>query len=167
MNHQYQQIAAITLSVLIGGGTAMSGPADDSTKDRKAPAPASPQAAAEKPVDDTAKAILGTWTNKAYNGQGRSGRVVYTTGKDGVILYVATDLADGTGTKYPGTVVFHKQWTDDKGCRHASSTVTLDQGFTWKTLSRISADGKTLEVQSGVKTIDPEGPRYSIYHKQD
>ncbi len=124
-----------------------------------------PQVTGTKVPADSAAAILGTWTNKGYNGQGRSGRVVYAKASDGKLRYVATDMADGSGKMYSGTVVFHKQWTDPNGRRHAISTVTLDEGFAWKTLSRISQDGKTLEVQSGVAEIDPKGPRYSIYYK--
>lgn len=165
--NQHYQITAIALSYLIAGAALMAEPADGANKKETAPAAASSQAGTGKQKADSAKAILGTWINEDYNGQGRSGRVVYTKGPGETILYVATDMADGSGEKYPGTVVFHEQSTDSKGCLCGVSTVTLKQGFKWKTLSRISADGKTLEVQSDVEKIDPKGPRYSIYHRQE
>ncbi len=160
-------MAAIGLASLFAAGTLMAEPADAKKAQPAALAENGSEKSGEKTATDSATAIIGTWINKDYNGQGRSGRVVYSKDPKGKIRYVATDMADGSGAKYPGSVVFHKQWTDDKGVRHGQSTVTLDQGFAWKTLSRISADGKTLEVQSGVKKINPKGARYSIYHKEE
>ena len=108
MSKQYQRPAIPVLSCLMAGGASMAEPAESGNKEKPAPAATNPKATAGKSTTDSAKAILGTWINKAYNGQGRSGRIVYTLG----------------------------------------------------------ANGKTLEVQSGVEKIDPKGERYSIYHKQ-
>ena len=110
--------------------------------------------------------IAGVWTNPAYDGQGRSGRVVYTANADGSFNYTAYDKADGSGDAYKGKVVYKKTWKDAKGYLYGLSTVTLEYGMSWETLDRISPDGKTLEVEPGVKEINPKGPRYSIYFKK-
>lgn len=165
MKRNYWLIAVLGIygSISVGAFGAEPGKA---AKDIPAtPADQNPQVHGTRVPADSAAAILGKWTNKDYNGQGRSGRVVYSKASDGKLRYIATDMADGSGKMYSGVVVFHKQWTDPDGRRHAISTVTLDEGFAWKTLSRISQDGKILEVQSGVAEIDPQGPRYSIYFK--
>jgi len=57
-------------------------------------------------------------------------------------------------------------WVDSEGRRVGKSEVTLEGGMSWETLDRISVDGTTLEVQSGVDKIDANGPRYSIYYRQ-
>lgn len=165
MKNTYRLIATLGIYTLISAG-AFGVETEKAAKDVPATtADKDSQVTGTKVPADSATAILGTWTNKDYNGQGRSGRVVYSKASDGKLRHVATDMADGSGKMYSGAVVFHKQWTDPDGRRHAISTVTLDEGFAWKTLSRISQDGKTLEVQSGVAEIDPKGPRYSIYYK--
>lgn len=159
------RLAGFVLAGAMAGGGLFAQPVPDN-----GPSPPSGNESGSKPVaslPDSATAILGTWANKAYDDQQRSGRVTYTRSSEDAIRYVATDMSDGTGKRYPGSVVFHEQWTGDDGYRHAVSTVTLDAGFAWKTLSRISPDGKTLEVQSGVEKINPNGPRYSVYYRQD
>jgi hypothetical protein len=44
--------------------------------------------------------------------------------------------------------------------------VTLEEGMAWDTLSRVSADGKTLEAQPDATEIDINDSRYSIYYLQ-
>jgi hypothetical protein len=110
--------------------------------------------------------IIGTWINPDYNNDGRSARVEYAANTDGTIGYAAFDKADGSGNVYKGTVKYLERWTDGEGRQCGRSIVTLDIGMSWETLDRISADGKTLEVQSGVKAIDPSGPRYSVYYRE-
>jgi hypothetical protein len=110
--------------------------------------------------------VIGTWINKDYNNDGRSGMVEYIADSDGTISYRACDNADGSGNVYKGKVSYRKRWTDEQGRQCGRCTVTLDFGMSWETLDRVSKDGKTLEVQSGVKTIDPKGPRYSIYYRK-
>ena len=110
--------------------------------------------------------IIGVWVNPDYDGEGRSGKLVYTEQADGTILYKAYDNSDGSGNVYSGEVVYQKIWSDTEGRRMGNSKVTLEGGMSWETLDRISADGSTLEVQSGVDKIDPNGPRYSIYYRQ-
>ncbi|MBN1797835.1 MAG: hypothetical protein JW822_04635 [Spirochaetales bacterium] len=110
--------------------------------------------------------IIGTWINADYNNDGRSARVDYIAGSDGTISYAAFDKADGSGNVYKGTVKYLERWTDTEGRQCGKSIVTLDLGMSWETLDRISADGKTLEVQSGVSEIDPKGPRYSVYYRK-
>ncbi len=120
--------------------------------------------AAAQPVP--AHAIAGVWTNPDYNGQGRSGRVVYKAGGKNVFLYTACDNADGSGNVYTGKVVYKKVWKGAKGYWYGLSTVTL-MGMSWETLDRISPDGRTLEVQpGGGQTMDPKNPRYSVYTKK-
>ena len=85
---------------------------------------------------------------------------------DGTILYIAYDNDSGTGNKYEGTVKYKERWADSEGRICGKSDVTLSGGMTWETLDRISADGNTLEVQSGTPEIDPKGPRYSIYYRR-
>ena len=89
--------------------------------------------------------IVGIWTNPAYNGEGRSARVVYQPDGKGGFIYTAYDNADGSGAAYKGKAVYKKTWKDKKGFRYGLSTVTLDQfGMSWETLDRISPDGKTM-----------------------
>ena len=110
--------------------------------------------------------IIGTWVNKNYNGKGRSAKLVYKEQADGTIVYKAYDNSDGSGNVYSGEVVYKKIWVDSEGRRVGKSIVTLEGGMSWETLDRISVDGTTLEVQSGVDKIDPNGPQYSIYYRQ-
>jgi uncharacterized protein YceK len=110
--------------------------------------------------------VAGTWINTDYNGKGRSAMVVYEKRADGSFAYAAYDNADGSGNVYRGTVRYKNTWTDDRGRRLGRSVVDLEGGMSWETLDRIAADGSTLEVQSGVEEIDPNGPRYSIYYRQ-
>ncbi len=116
--------------------------------------------------DTASLPVIGTWVNKDYDNEGRSGRVDYIANSDGTIGYAAYDKSDGSGNVYKGTVTYSKRWTDDQGRQCGKCTVTLDFGMSWETLDRISKDGKTLEVQSGVKAIDPKGPRYSVYYRK-
>jgi hypothetical protein len=110
--------------------------------------------------------VEGSWVNTDYDGQGRSARVVYEKKADGSFRYMAYDNSDGSGNVYTGSVRYKETWTDAQGNRMGRSIVDLEGGMSWETLDRISADGSTLEVQSGVDEINPEGPRYSIYYRQ-
>ena len=107
--------------------------------------------------------ITGTWINPEYNDKGRSARLVYSLNADGTYTYLAFDSIEG-GEVYEGSVKYLKTWTDDEGRSCGQCMVTLG-GRSWETLDRISADGSTLEVQSGVRKIDPNGSRYSIYYR--
>lgn len=111
-----------------------------------------------------AHGIAGTWVNPDYNDEGRSARVVYTLNADGTYTYLAFDMVEG-GQVYEGTVKYVKTWIDEEGRSCGQSVVTLG-GMSWDTLDRIAADGSTLEVQSGVRKINPKGSRYSIYYRQ-
>ncbi len=110
--------------------------------------------------------FIGTWINTNYDGQGRSGMVVYMQEDGGSITYSAYDNSDGSGNIYKGSVQILSEWTDDEGRIYTQSKVTLEDGMAWDTLSRISADGKTLEVQPEATEIDPNNSRYSIYYLQ-
>jgi hypothetical protein len=110
--------------------------------------------------------VAGTWINQDYNGKGQSAKVVFEKRSDGGYNYFAYDNADGSGNVYKGTVQYQETWTDDQGRRLGRSMVKQDNGMSWKTLDHIGAEGSTLEVQSGVDQIDPDGPRYSIYYRQ-
>jgi hypothetical protein len=107
--------------------------------------------------------IVGTWINPEYNDEGRSARVVYSLNSDGTYTYLAFDTIEG-GEVYEGAVKYLKTWVDEQGRSCGQSVVTL-RGMSWDTLDRISADGSTLEVQSGVREINPKGARYSIYYR--
>jgi hypothetical protein len=109
--------------------------------------------------------IAGVWINKDYNNDGRSAKLVYTLKSGNTYSYKAYDKADGSGDVYTGSVTYSKRWSDGKGNLLGNSKVTLEGGMSWETLDRISKDGKTLEVQSGVTAIDPSKPRYSIYYR--
>ena len=115
---------------------------------------------------DSDQAIIGIWINKDYNGDKRSAKLVYTANSDGTMSYVVYDNTDGSGNKYEGTATYIERWTDSKGRLYSKSIVKLLGGMSWEALDRISADGKTLEVQSGVTEINPKGPRYSIYYRE-
>jgi len=117
-------------------------------------------------VETGSNDVIGIWVNPDYNGKGRSAKLVYTERADGTIIYKAYDSSDGSGNVYSGEVVYEKMWVDSEGRRVGKSVVTLEDGMSWETLDRISVDGTTLEVQSGVDKIDPNGPRYSIYYRQ-
>ena len=110
--------------------------------------------------------LVGTWINEEYNGENRSAKVVYTQKTDGTIVYISYDNSDGSGNAYEGTVDVKEIKLDSQGRSVATSVVTLAGSMSWDTLFRISADGSTLEVQSGTENIDPKGPRYSIYYRQ-
>ena len=115
---------------------------------------------------DGDQAIIGIWINKDSNGDKRSAKLIYTANSDGTMSYVVYDNTDGSGKKYEGTATYKEQWTDSQGRLCSKSIVKLLGGMSWEALDRISADGKTLEVQSGVTEINPEGPRYSIYYRE-
>ncbi len=125
-----------------------------------------------KEQTDTVKAnsemqyFIGAWINTEYDGQGRSGMVVYRQETDGTITYSAYDNSDGSGNEYKGSVRFLSEWTDDEGRIYTQSNVTLEDGMAWDTLSRISVDGKTLEVQQEATEIDINDSVYSIYYLQ-
>ena len=108
--------------------------------------------------------IEGAWVNPDYNDEGRSARVVYSLNADGTYTYLAFDKIEG-GQAYEGTVKYLKTWTDEEGRSCGQCVVTLG-GMSWETLDRIAADGSSLEVQSGVGKINPNGPRYSIYYRR-
>ena len=108
--------------------------------------------------------IVGAWVNPEYD-EGRSARVVYSLNSDGTYTYLAFDRVDGSGDVYEGTVEYLKTWIDEAGRSCGQSIVTLNNGMSWETLDRIGADGSTLEVQSGVRKINPKGARYSIYYR--
>jgi hypothetical protein len=110
-----------------------------------------------------AHGIEGTWINPEYNDEGRSARLVYSLNADGTYTYLAYDRIEG-GEVYEGTVKYQKTWIDEEGRSCGQCLVTLG-GMSWETLDRISVDGSTLEVQSGVRKINPDGPRYSIYYR--
>ncbi len=109
--------------------------------------------------------IVGAWVNPEYNDEGRSARVVYSFNADGTYTYLAFDRVDGSGAVYEGTVKYLKTWIDEEGRSCGQCIVTLNNGMSWETLDRIGADGSTLEVQSGVRKINPKGARYSIYYR--
>lgn len=109
--------------------------------------------------------IVGAWVNPEYNDEGRSARVVYSLNSDGTYTYLAFDRVDGSGAVYEGTVKYLKTWIDEEGRSCGQCIVTLNTGMSWETLDRIGADGSTLEVQSGVRKINPKGARYSIYYR--
>lgn len=109
--------------------------------------------------------IVGAWVNPEYNDGGRSARVVYSLNSDGTYTYLAFDRVDGSGDVYEGTVKYLKTWIDEEGRSCGQCIVTLNNGMSWETLDRIGADGSTLEVQSGVRKINPKGGRYSIYYR--
>jgi hypothetical protein len=120
----------------------------------------------EMTVGSPGEGLVGTWINEDYNSDNRSAMVEYTQKADGTILYSSYDMSDGTGNVYTGTVDIKEMKTDAQGRVVAESVVTLEGGMSWETLFRISKDGATLEVQSGTQSIDPKGPRYSIYYRQ-
>lgn len=134
-----------------------SGSTSDSTVESGGSASAAPQTS-------EAHGIAGTWVNPDYNDEGRSARVVYTLNADGTYTYLAFDTIEG-GQVYEGIVKYKKTWIDEEGRSCGQSVVTLG-GMSWDTLDRIAADGSTLEVQSGVRKINPKGSRYSIYYRQ-
>ena len=109
--------------------------------------------------------IVGAWVNPEYNDEGRSARVVYSLNADGTYTSLAFDRVDGSGTVYEGTVKYLKTWIDAEGRSCGQCIVTLNKGMSWETLDRIGTDGSTLEVQSGVRKINPKGARYSIYYR--
>lgn len=92
--------------------------------------------------------------------------MVYTQKADGTIVYISYDNSDGSGNTYEGTVDVKEMKEGSQGRTVARSVVALAESMSWDTLFRISADGSTLEVQSGTENIDPKGPRYSIYYRQ-
>ncbi len=116
--------------------------------------------------DSETQYFIGTWINTEYDDQGRSGMVVYIQEADGTITYSAYDNSDGSGNVYKGSVQILSERTDDGGRIYTQSKVTLEDGMAWDTLSRVSADGKTLEVQPEATEIDPDNSRYSIYYLQ-
>lgn len=116
--------------------------------------------------DSEIQYFIGTWINAEYDGQGRSGMIVYIQKADGTIDYSAYDNSDGSGNVYKGSVQILSERTDDEGRIYIQSKVTLEDGMAWDTLSRVSTDGKTLEVQPEATEIDSNNSRYSIYYLQ-
>ena len=110
--------------------------------------------------------FIGTWINSDYDGQGRSGMVVYIQEDGESITYSAYDNSDGSGNIYKGSVQIISEWTDDEGRIYIQSKVTLEDEMAWDTLGRVSADGQTLEVQPEATEIDSNNSRYSIYYLQ-
>jgi hypothetical protein len=144
-------VAAETEEAITGSGS----------KTESAEAAAGESASAPEAVE--AHGIAGTWVNPEYNDEGRSARLVYSLNADGTYTYLAFDRIEG-GQAHEGTVKYLKTWIDEEGRSCGQCTVTLG-GMSWETLDRIAADGSTLEVQSGVRKINPNGPRYSIYYR--
>ena len=116
--------------------------------------------------DSEIQYFIGTWINIEYDGQDRSAMVVYMQEADETISYSAYDNSDGSGNVYKGSIQFLSNWTDDEERVYAQCKVTLEEGMAWDTLSRVSADGKTLEVQPDATEIDINDSRYSIYYLQ-
>ena len=110
--------------------------------------------------------FIGTWINSDYDGQGRSGMVVYIQEDGESITYSAYDNSDGSGNIYKGSIQILSEWIDDEGRMYTQSKVTLEDEMAWDTLGRVSADGQTLEVQPEATEIDPNNSRYSIYYLQ-
>ena len=137
--------------------------AETQTEEESGSATASSQTAPQT-VDPSVHRIVGAWVNPDYNDEERAARLVYSLNADGTFTYMAFDRLDG-GEVYEGTVTYISTWVDEAGRSCGECTVTLDNGMSWRTLDRISVDGNTLEVQSGVRTINPQGPRYSIYYR--
>jgi hypothetical protein len=166
-------VVLISLFLLfIGCSSVMEGivGSPDTTKQgtQKAPAKAESEKTTPVPVsgDPSEQKLIGTWTNPQYNNDGRSAKLEYALKSDGTISYIAYDKDDGSGKRYEGTIQYKEKWMDSQGRLCGKSTVTLSGGMSWETLDRISADGRSLEVQSGTSTIDPKGPRYSIYYRK-
>jgi len=110
--------------------------------------------------------FIGTWINSDYDGQGRSGMVVYIQEDGESITYSAYDNSDGSGNIYKGSIQILSEWIDDEGRMYTQSKVTLEDKMAWDTLGRVSADGQTLEVQPEATEIDSNNSRYSIYYLQ-
>lgn len=138
-------------------GAAAKSPAAQGAASTPQPAP--------RNFDPSVHRVVGVWENREYNTEGRSARVVFSLNSDGTLTYLAFDRLDGSGQTYKGTVTYIRTWIDEAGRSCGESTVMLDNGMSWNTLDRVSVDGNTLEVQSGVRAIDPKGPRYSIYRR--
>lgn len=152
--------------VLLGGSMSPADTADKYPEMHITGTPVSQNISVEWSGDVSKLHIIGTWINTEYNNEGRSARVDYLANSDGTISYTVYDKVDGSGNVYKGTIKYIERWTDAEGRQYGKSIVTLDIGMSWETLDRISADGKTLEVQSGVDKIDPQGPRYSVYYRE-
>jgi len=135
----------------------------DAEADAVGSAGTAPQATPRN-IDPSVHRIVGAWENPDYNDEGRSARVVFSLNEDGTFTYLAFDRLDG-GDVYEGVATYIRTWIDEEGRSCGESTVTLNNGMSWNTLDRISVDGNTLEVQSGVRRINPQGPRYSIYYR--
>ena len=118
----------------------------------------------EEKETNNKNSLEGVWINENYNGEGRSGKVVYEVISENLLNYTAYDSSDGSGNVYKGTSKINSIWEED-GMSYGKSIVTLEGGMSWDTLFRIS-NNNTLEVQSGVEEIDPDGPRYSIYYRK-
>ena len=114
--------------------------------------------------DSELQYFIGIWINTDYDNQDRSAMVVYVQEADKTISYSAYDNSDGSGNVYKGSVQFLSKWTDNEGRVYAQCKVTLEEGMAWNTLSRVSEDGKTLEVQPDATEIDINDSRYSIYY---
>lgn len=91
---------------------------------------------------------------------------MYNLEADGTITYSAYDESDGSGNVYRESVKFLSKQNDDEGRSYAQCKVTLEDGMSWDMLSRVSADGKILEVQPDATEIDINDSRYSIYYLQ-
>ena len=70
--------------------------------------------------------FIGTWINTDYDGQGRSGMVVYIQEDDKSITYSAYDNSDGSGNVYKGSVQILSERTDGEGRIYIQSKVTLE-----------------------------------------
>ncbi len=161
-------IMLIIIVLMVGCSSVMNNVIDGAFKESKDEEVSQSETEEKKAsvIVDSNQAINGTWINKDYNDDKRSAKLVYTANSDGTILYVVYDNTDGSGNKYEGTVTYKDQWTDPQGRLCSKSIVKLLEGVSWEAIDRISTDGKTLEVQSGVTEINPKGPRYSIYYRE-
>ena len=147
-------------------------PEEEVVDEAEQPGESSEEESKEQEQTDTVKEdselqyFIGTWINTDYDDQDRSAMVVYVQEADETISYSAFDKSDGSGNVYKGIVQFLSKWTDDEGRVYAQCKVTLEEGMAWDTLSRVSADGKILEVQPDATEIDTNNSRYSIYYLQ-
>jgi hypothetical protein len=172
-NIYYYFFALVTIIAVVGFSgcssmmeTVMQRPSQVSEEESATSEKEAEEETSQESAETGSNEIIGIWVNPDYNGEGRSAKLVYTERADGTIIYKAYDNSDGSGNVYSGEVEYKKMWVDSEGRRVGKSVVTLEGGMSWETLDRISVDGTTLEVQSGVDKIDPNGPRYSIYYRQ-
>lgn len=132
--------------------------------------PAQKEAEDTEPINEltasSGEGLIGTWINTDYNNDNRSAMVVYDEKSNGNLAYTAYDNTDGSGNSYQGMIEITEVWTDPEGRTVMNSIVDMTGGMSWKTITRMGSDGSMIEVQSGTKTIDPDGPQYSLYYRK-